>query len=117
MFGDRGGCVKDHEAESRADTVVGAERRREPRIPRDMGATWGSAAGRLRDLSIGGACIDTPDSAPAEGESLILEIHGRSPSITVPAVVRWSVAVGTGRRFGVQFRVLTPELAALLATA
>ncbi len=109
--------MSDRPSPSEADTLVGPERRRAPRVPSNLVVSWGTSAGHVRDLSEGGACVETPAAGPESGAGLLLELIGGGSTISVPVVVRWVVPVGKGTRFGVQFRLLTPELVALIRAA
>ena len=97
---------EDHESPRSGCRNRAVRQRGADRIPMTIDVAFGVSGqylqrGRTRDLSLGGAYIETPAPAPFGARiTLLLPLPGFGTPAEVPCVVRWSDAEGMGVQLG-----------------
>jgi hypothetical protein len=99
------------------------EKRQSPRQILDLqvavivpGGT-GPAAGKCRDMSIGGVFVVTEAKAPFGGKvKLQIDFPPPTGSVVIDAVVRWTAADGLGLQFGMLGAMETHAIVKLLSS-
>lgn len=81
------------------------EKRQHPRARIDKDCTVehgeGTASATIRDISVGGAFIESNQSYPfATDVSLLIELPGEATPLRIAGTVRWSHGDGFGVQFG-----------------
>lgn len=97
------------------------EKRKHPRSPISPAVAFQSAAGErieatCRDISLGGAFIETASPAPfGSTVTIYMRLPGIDQEVAVKSTVRWTKTDGMGVQFGVMGARETHALMRLLA--
>lgn len=82
------------------------DQRRSPRVPIELPVEFGAksgerrAAGRAKDISLGGMFIETDEPVPFATEIVVrLTLPRQRAPLVLPAVVRWVGGAGMGVQF------------------